>query len=214
MGPRTRAIIAVDYGGHPCQVEEITKMARDRNMAVIEDAAHSLGASVGGRPVGSIADITAFSFYATKNITTGEGGMLTTQDGEIADRVERLRLHGIERDAWRRYRQGRELALRGGRGRVQGEYDAMSRPASGLSQLRREPATRARREAIAARYTEAFAALGNWWNCPQVKDGMRSAWHLYPIRLAGAARLGRDQADRGPRRALASAPACISSRST
>ena len=192
MGPRTKAIIAVDYGGHPCQVEEITKMARDRNVAVIEDAAHSLGASVRGRPVGSIADVTAFSFYATKNITTGEGGMLTTQDGEIADRVERLRLHGIERDAWRRYR--REGNWRYGVSEAGFKANMSDVQAGlGLSQLRREPVMRARREAIAARYTEALSTLGDLVELPAVEEGVRSAWHLYPIRLAGAARQGRDQ---------------------
>ena len=105
LGPRTKAIIAVNYGGHPCHIEDIVKIARERGVVVIEDAAHSLGAAVGERPVGSIADMTAFSFYATKNITTGEGGMLTTEDHRLADRIERLRLHGIQRDAWGRYRQ-------------------------------------------------------------------------------------------------------------
>ena len=153
MRPRTSAIIAVDFGGHPCQVEEITKMARDRNVAVIEDAAHSLGASVGGRPVGSIADVTAFSFYATKNITTGEGGMLTTQDGEIADRVERPRLHGIERDAWRRYR--REGNWRYGVSEADFKANMSDVQAGlGLSQLRGEPARveRARRRVPVATF--------------------------------------------------------------
>jgi len=74
LSPRTRAVIAVDYGGHPCRIEEIVKIANDHGLAVIEDAAHSVGAAVGDRMVGSIAHVTAFSFYATKNITTGEGG--------------------------------------------------------------------------------------------------------------------------------------------
>jgi dTDP-4-amino-4,6-dideoxygalactose transaminase len=192
LTPRTRAIIAVDYGGHPCRIEEIMKLAGPRGIAVIEDAAHSLGAAVGGRPIGSIADVTAFSFYATKNITTGEGGMLTTGDEALADHVERLRLHGIERDAWRRYRQGgswRYDITEAGFKANMTDFQA----ALGLSQLRREPDLRARRTAIAARYSEAFAGLGNLVELPQVEDGMRSAWHLYPLRLAGAARLARDQ---------------------
>ena len=149
LGPRTKAIIAVDYGGHPCHIEDIVKMARDRGIAVIEDAAHSLGAAVGNRPVGSIADMTAFSFYATKNITTGDGGMLTTEDHRLADRVERLRLHGIQRDAWAPVPAGRALALRGNRGRIQSQHDRLpGRP-------RNEPAAQrahdgARRTAIAA----------------------------------------------------------------
>lgn len=192
LGPRTKAILAVDYGGHPCRIDEIVKMAAARGIAVIEDAAHSLGAAVGDRPIGSIADVTAFSFYATKNITTGEGGMLTTADHQLADRVERLRLHGIERDAWRRYARGGNWS-----------YDVPEigfkmnmtdfQAALGLSQLRREPAIRTRREMIATRYSAAFGALGDLAELPVVEEGVRSAWHLYPLRLAGAARGRRDQ---------------------
>lgn len=190
--PRTKAIIAVDYGGHPCRINEIVKLGRAAGIAVIEDAAHSLGAWVGDRPVGSIADVTAFSFYATKNITTGEGGMLTCEDALLMDRVERLRLHGIDRDAWRRYARGGSW-----------QYDVTEpgfkanltdiQAALGLSQLRREPTIRARRATIAAHYSQAFAALGDLVELPTVEEGMRSAWHLYPLRLAGAARHGRNQ---------------------
>ena len=192
LGPKTKAIIAVDYGGHPCPVEEIVKMARARGIVVIEDAAHSLGAAVGNRPIGSIADMTAFSFYATKNITTGEGGMLTTEDHRLADRVERLRLHGMKRDAWRRYQQAagwRYEVYEAGFKANMTDFQA----ALGRTQLRKEPAMRARRTAIAGRYAAAFAALGDLVELPTVREGMRSAWHLYPLRLAGRARNMRDQ---------------------
>ena len=192
IGPKTRAVIAVDYGGHPCPIEEIVKMARARGVIVIEDAAHSLGAAVGNRPVGSIADMTAFSFYATKNITTGEGGMLTTEDHQIADRVEQLRLHGMKRDTWRRYQQAaswRYEVYEAGFKANMTDFQA----ALGRSQLRREPAIRARRTAIAGRYTAAFTALGDLVELPTVQDGRQSAWHLYPLRLAGRARNMRDQ---------------------
>jgi UDP-sulfoquinovose synthase len=192
LTPRTKAIMAVDYGGHPCRIEEIVKLARDHDVAVIEDAAHAFGAAVGDRVIGSIADLTAFSFYATKNITTGEGGMLTTADAGLADRIERLRLHGIERDAWRRYRQGGSWS-----------YDVAElgfkmnmtdlQAALGLSQMRRESAIRAGREAVANQYTAAFTALGDLVELPVVEEGVRPAWHLYPLRLAGAARNSRDQ---------------------
>ena len=115
---------------------------------MIEDAAHSLGAAIGDRPIGSIADVTAFSFYATKNITTGDGGMLTTADHRLADRVERLRLHGMERDAWRRYQHAAgwhyEVSEAGFKANMT-DFQA----ALGRSQLCREPAMRARRTAIA-----------------------------------------------------------------
>jgi dTDP-4-amino-4,6-dideoxygalactose transaminase len=192
LGPRTKAIIAVDYGGHPCDIEEIIKMARARGVVVIEDAAHSLGAAIDDRPIGSIADVTAFSFYATKNITTGEGGMLTTADHRLADRVERLRLHGMERDAWRRYQQTPswhyEVSEAGFKANMT-DFQA----ALGRSQLRREPSMRARRTAISGRYSAAFTALGDLAELPTVKEGMRSAWHLYPLRMAGDARTMRDQ---------------------
>jgi UDP-sulfoquinovose synthase len=192
LGARTKAIIAVDYGGHPCGIEEIVKMARVRGVAVIEDAAHSLGAAIGDRLIGSIADVTAFSFYATKNITTGEGGMLTTADHRLADRVERLRLHGMERDAWRRYQHAAgwhyEVSEAGFKANMT-DFQA----ALGRSQLCREPAMRARRTTIAGRYSAAFAALGDLVELPTVRDGVRSAWHLYPLRVAGEARNMRDQ---------------------
>ena len=192
LGPRTRAIIAVDYGGHPCPIEEIVKMARDRGVVVIEDAAHSLGAAVGNRPIGSIADVTAFSFYATKNITTGEGGMLTTEDHQLADQIERLRLHGMQRDAWRRYQKAASWhydVLEAGFKANMTDFQA----ALGRSQLRKEPAMRARRTAIADRYTAAFTALGDLVELPTVKERIRSAWHLYPLRLAGQVRHMRNQ---------------------
>ena len=197
LGPRTKAIIAVDYGGHPCHIEDIVKMARERGITVIEDAAHSLGAAVGDRPVGSIADMTAFSFYATKNITTGDGGMLTTEDPSLAERVERLRMHGIQRDAWARYRQGGtwqyEVTEAGFKANMTDLQAAL-----GLSQLRREAAMRGRRTTIATHYSTAFASLGDLVELPTVEEGVRSAWHLYPLRLAGDARSGRDQLAEAP----------------
>ena len=192
LGPRTKAIIAVDYGGHPCRIEEIVKLASARGVAVVEDAAHALGAAVGDRPIGSIADVTAFSFYATKNITASEGGMLTTSNQALADRVERLRLHGIDQDAWPRYDQGGQWVYDVGELAFKMSMTDLQ-AALGLSQLRREPAIRARREAIATRYSAAFAALGDLVELPVVEEGVRSAWHLYPLRLAGAARGRRDQ---------------------
>lgn len=192
LGPATRAIIAVDYGGHPCPVDEIVKMARARGVVVIQDAAHSLGAAVGSRPIGSIADVTAFSFYATKTITTGEGGMITTENQQIADRIRHLRLHGVRQDAWGRYKKAASWhydVYEAGFKANMTDFQA----ALGRSQLRREPAMRARRTEIAARYTTAFSALGDLVELPTVKEGMRPSWHLYPLRLAGEARNMRDQ---------------------
>jgi dTDP-4-amino-4,6-dideoxygalactose transaminase len=101
--PKTKAIIPVHFAGHPCEMDKISEIARRYNLKVIEDAAHTIEAEYHGRKVGTLGDAAAFSFYATKNITTGEGGMLTTNDTEVADKVTILRLHGISRDAWKRY---------------------------------------------------------------------------------------------------------------
>src|SRR5205823_10502101 len=100
--PRTKAIIPVDFAGQPCELDVIMSIAKPRGLVVIEDAAHAIGAAFRGQRVGSIADMTAFSFYATKNITSGEGGALTTDRAEWAERVQIMALHGISRDAWKR----------------------------------------------------------------------------------------------------------------
>ena len=100
---RTKAIVPVDFAGHPCDLDPILEIARRRGLTVIEDAAHAIGAEYRGRRVGQIADLTAFSFYATKNITSGEGGALTTDNADWAERAAIMALHGISRDAWKRY---------------------------------------------------------------------------------------------------------------
>lgn len=100
---RTRAVIVVHFAGHPCDMDEILAICDARGIAVIEDAAHAVEAEYRGRPTGSLGRVAAFSFYATKNITSGEGGMLTTNDTALADKAQILGLHGISRDAWKRY---------------------------------------------------------------------------------------------------------------
>ncbi len=101
--PRTKAILIVHFGGHPCAMDEIMAIARKYNLAVIEDAAHALEAEYKGQKIGAIGDAGAFSFYANKNITTAEGGMVTTSNSELADKITILRLHGLSRDAWKRF---------------------------------------------------------------------------------------------------------------
>ena len=100
---RTKAVIPVDFAGHPCELDDIMTLGGRRALTVIEDAAHTIGAEYKGRPIGGIADMTCFSFYATKNITSGEGGALTTNRQDWADRIGIMALHGISRDAWKRY---------------------------------------------------------------------------------------------------------------
>src|SRR5437870_13490127 len=103
FSPKTKAIIPVHVGGQPCDMERILRFARERHLKVVEDAAHALPAYYRGRPIGGIGDITCFSFYATKTITTGEGGMATTDNPEWAERIRMLSLHGISHDALKRY---------------------------------------------------------------------------------------------------------------
>ncbi len=106
VGERTRAITAVHYGGHPVDMDSLRTLAAPRGIKLLEDAAHALYARYKGRPVGVLGDAAAFSFYVTKNIVTAEGGMLTTADAALAERVRRLSLHGLSRDAWKRYQKG------------------------------------------------------------------------------------------------------------
>jgi dTDP-4-amino-4,6-dideoxygalactose transaminase len=101
--PRTKAIMPVHYGGQPCRMDEILEIAKRRNLLVIEDAATAVGALYKGRPIGSLGDATVFSFYAIKNITTGEGGMVTTDNAALAERVSVLRNQGMDANAWSRY---------------------------------------------------------------------------------------------------------------
>ena len=102
--PKTKAIIPVHYAGQPCEMDEIMEISREYNLLVIEDAAHAVAAEYREKKVGTIGDVTCFSFYATKNLVTGEGGMVTTDDGEVAERIRILSLHGMSKDAWKRYK--------------------------------------------------------------------------------------------------------------
>lgn len=179
--PRTRAVIVVHMAGLPAEMDAILAIARAHNVVVIEDAAHAFPARYQGKMVGSIGDLTAFSFYATKTLATGEGGMLTTANQQYADRAAMMSLHGISRDAWKRYSaEGSwyyEVQQAGYK------YNMTDIAASlGLHQLARREWLLERRRSIARRYTEAFSQL------PQVEAPPESAycehaWHLYILRL-------------------------------
>lgn len=179
--PRTRAIMPVHYAGQPCRMDEILSIASRHNLLVIEDAAHAIGASYRGRPVGSLGDATAFSFYATKNMTTGEGGMVTTDNDELAEKVRLLTLHGMSRDAWRRYEaRGSwyyEIVLPGFK------YNMTDLQAAiGIHQLAKiERLTEARRR-VAELYTSLLGHLEEL-RLPATRPDVVHAWHLYPIWL-------------------------------
>ena len=179
--PRTRAVIPVHYGGQPCDMDEIMALAEQHRLAVIEDAAHSLPAWYKGRIIGNIGHITAFSFYATKTLATGEGGMATTAREDWADQMRVLRLHGISKDAWKRYTAAgswRYDVIENGY-----KYNTTDLNAAlGLAQLRKVEWMWQERKRIARRYDAAFA--GEKGLIPyQVKPDRVSAWHLYPLRL-------------------------------
>jgi dTDP-4-amino-4,6-dideoxygalactose transaminase len=178
---RTRALMPVDYGGHPCDFDAIEAIAKPRGMAIVEDAAHALGAAWGNRPVGSRADVTAFSFYATKNLTTGEGGAAVTQDDALAERIGLLSLHGMSRDAWKRYTDTGswyyEVVAPGYKYNLSDVLAAI-----GLGQLERFAELQRRRVEIVALYDRLLADLPEIRR-PKPRPGVTHAWHLYPIAL-------------------------------
>src|SRR5881394_3384067 len=178
--PRTRALLPVHYSGHPAERDVLEAIARTHNLALIEDAAHALPASFRGRPIGATANPVAFSFYATKNLTTAEGGMLTG-DPEFLDGARIMALHGMSRDAWKRYDQGgswRYEVVRPGFKYNMTDIQA----AIGLWQLRKQDAFQRRRREVVARYTAMFAGE-EALEPPVARPDVEPAWHLYVLRL-------------------------------
>ena len=189
--PRTKAILAVHYAGHPVDLDPIQDIARSHGATVIEDAAHALPASYKGRMIGSGDNPVAFSFYATKNLTTGEGGMLTGSP-ELIARARTLGLHGMSRDAWKRYGQGGSWFYQVDEpGFKYNMTDVQA--AMGVAQLRKLSRFQARRREIVAAYMEAFRDV-DALEVPVERPEVEHAWHLYVLRLRlGALRVGRDQ---------------------
>lgn len=177
---RVRAIIAVHYGGHPADMEEIISLARRFQLSVVEDAAHALGASYRSTRVGSLGDMACFSFYPTKNISTGEGGMLTTNDEALAQRARILTLHGISRDAWKRY--GKDGSWQYDVEEAGYKYNMTDLAAAlGIHQLKKLELFNARRAELGAFYTKELADLP--LQLPTVLPAVQSAWHLYPVQI-------------------------------
>jgi len=177
---RSRAIIAVDYAGHPAELEALRSLADRHRLILIEDACHALGAEYRGRRIGGIADMTLFSFHPVKHLTTGEGGMVTSDDSRIAETLRRFRNHGISSEARQRQESGQwfyEMVLLGFNFRLTDIACGL-----GISQLSRLEMNLARRREIAARYSRAFRQLPGV-EIPSVREDADPAWHLYPIRL-------------------------------
>ncbi|MDD3581164.1 MAG: DegT/DnrJ/EryC1/StrS family aminotransferase [Desulfobacca sp.] len=178
---KTRAIIPVHYGGQPCDLDELHELGKRYNLHIIEDAAHALPSYYKGKIIGSLGDLTCFSFYATKTLTTGEGGMVCTANPEWAEAVKVLRLHGITRDAWKRYAKGGswfyEVVESGFK------YNMTDVQAGlGVAQLRKVDWMLARRAEIARTYTQAFCSREELL-VPYIKPDRQTAWHLYPLKL-------------------------------
>ncbi len=179
---RTRAIIPVHIAGLAADLDGIGAIAREHGLRVVEDAAHALPSTHCGRRIGSISDATCFSFYASKPLCTGEGGMLCSDDPELVDRARMMSLHGISRDAWKRYTADGSW-----------EYEILApgfkynltdlASALGLAQLRKLERMWARRQAIAAAYNSAFGALESVETPAGPPIGEQHSWHLYMLRL-------------------------------
>lgn len=192
-GKKIRAILPVHYAGLPCDMDAIRGVAEKYSLNIVEDAAHAFPAAYKGINIGCIGDLTAFSFYATKPLATGEGGMVTTASEEFAKRIKTMRLHGINRDIWDRYSGSKpnwyyEVVAPGYK------YNLTDVASSiGICQLRKAERFLKRREEIAGRYRDAFRGLPVILP-PEPPDGDVHSRHLYVIRLRlEVLRIGRDR---------------------
>lgn len=199
IGPRTKGIIPVHLGGLPCRMDEIWQLAKNHDLFVFEDAAHAVGTRYGDRMVGDCrdaslprSDAVGFSFYATKNLTTGEGGMITTFRETLAERMRILCLHGISKDAWNRYAEKGnwyyEVVECGFKYNLN---DILS--AVGIHQLRKQEKFLKERTRLAGIYDRQFAGIDEL-EIPSDATNGRHAWHLYMLRLR-LERLSIDRAE-------------------
>jgi len=191
VSPRTKAIIPVHYAGHPVDLDEIFRIAGTHGLKVIEDAAHAISTRYKGRLVGSRGNLAAFSFYATKNLTTAEGGCLTG-DSDLIDKCRIIGHHGMNRDAWKRFDKSGswyyEVVLPGFK------YNMMDiQAAMGLHQMDRLAGFQERRRAIVKKYEAGLGDLA-CLQLPIERPECESSWHLYVLRLVpGQLRIGRDE---------------------
>lgn len=180
--PKTRAIIPVHIAGQPCDLDGVHALAARYGLHVIEDAAHALPASYNGTRIGAVSELTAFSFYATKTLSTGEGGMLTTNDDRYVERASKMRLHGISGDAWRRYTaKGSWFYDVQYAGYKLNMCDVLA--AIGCVQLTKTERMWERRREIARIYTEAFSGFDELQVPPAEQPNAEHAWHLYILRV-------------------------------
>ncbi|HTJ24925.1 MAG TPA: DegT/DnrJ/EryC1/StrS family aminotransferase [Candidatus Limnocylindria bacterium] len=191
---RTKVVVSMPYSGRPVGIGALRAYTRGRGIALIEDAALGVGTLDAGRWPGSESDAAIFSFYATKNLTTGEGGMLVTNDDDLADRVRRLALHGMDRDAWKRYAAGGtwryDVTMTGYKYNLPDMAAAL-----GLAQLDKLAVMQERRAQIAARYCEAIASIAGIGVAALGRMGSldRHSWCFFPIAVDEGAGLSRDE---------------------
>jgi len=187
ISPKTKAILVVHYGGHPCDMNPILEIAKDKGVKVIEDAAHACGAKYKGTKIGSIGDATCFSFHAVKNLATGDGGMITLNDEEIAKRLRKLSWMGISRGTWDRS-EGKAYRWEYNVEELGYKYHMNDISAAiGLVQLSKLEKANARRREITEKYNEAFADL-DWIETPVEKEYAKSAHHNYVIKVLNGKR--------------------------
>lgn len=189
--PRTKAIVPVHFAGRPCDMDAIGAIAKKHGLLVIEDAAHAIETTYKGRKVGSISDLTCFSFYVTKNITTGEGGMVTTNNPELAKKIQTYGLHGMSADAWSRFSdkgyKHYAVVFPGFK------YNLTDLAASiGIVQMQSIDPWLRRRNEIWAQYDEAFADLPVVRPAPEEPDTTH-ARHLYTLMIRDDAKVTRDE---------------------
>ncbi len=180
--PRTKVLMPLHFAGRPCDMGAIMDLARSRGLKVVGDGAHAIGSDYGGAKVGSLADATSFSFYVTKGITTGEGGIVTSPDRDLIGRVRRLSLHGMSSGAWKRYSDKGpwyyEILEAGFKYNMNDMQAAL-----GLTQMERVDVFRTDRERIASAYSRELANVeGVTVPAPCLTECVH-AWHLYPIQL-------------------------------
>lgn len=183
LTPKTKAIIAMPYGGRPMDIQSLVAFANERGIAVIEDAAHAAGMLDRGEWAGTRSTLAAYSFYATKNLTTAEGGILLTNEDAVMERVRVLSLHGMDRDAWKRY-----TARGSWRYEVREPGFKYNMPdiaaAMGIVQLERLDEMQRRRDEIARQYMEAFSAMpGIRCQAPAENEGDRHSWCMFVVRV-------------------------------
>ncbi len=186
---KTRAIVAVHYGGHPCDMDLINEIAKEHNLAVIEDAAHGCGGEYKGRKIGSLGDVACFSFHAVKNLATADGGMITTDDPEINSRLLKLRWMGITKDTWAREDKDKKYSWYYNVEEVGYKCHMNDITAAlGLVQLKKLDRMNDRRREITEKYNKGFANLG-WLETPVLKSYAKSACHNYVIKAKDRDRL-------------------------